>query len=206
MSYLPTVLQVKQLVDTLHRQGEFALIDTLEILERHWHVAELSIRPEHRMVAHTGFLTVARKGARISPRMRHTPEVTAAAPSWTTNRRQSWMRPRSATPRTGGIAGPLWQLCSLAHGSPRHASSRWLPLCGLNLPQPPGSNDPLTEADQLLGFAEALFHDGDYFRAITEYKRFLFLYPADARAGRVQLQIGLLVSAWAAMGRCPQDL
>jgi tRNA (adenine57-N1/adenine58-N1)-methyltransferase catalytic subunit len=78
-SYLPTVLQVKQLVDTLSRQGEFALVETVEILERHWHVADLSIRPEHRMVAHTGFLTVARKGARFFPRMRRTHEVTASS-------------------------------------------------------------------------------------------------------------------------------
>jgi TolA-binding protein len=47
------------------------------------------------------------------------------------------------------------------------------------------------DADQILGFADALFNDGDYFRAITEYKRFLFLYPTDARAGRAQLQVGL---------------
>jgi tRNA (adenine57-N1/adenine58-N1)-methyltransferase len=79
VSYLPTVLQVKQLVDTLYRHGEFALIDTMEILERHWHVAELSIRPEHRMVAHTGFLTVARKGARIPHRMRRIHEPSEAA-------------------------------------------------------------------------------------------------------------------------------
>jgi tRNA A58 N-methylase Trm61 len=79
-SYLPTVLQVKQLVDTLSRQGEFALIDTAEILERHWHVADMSIRPEHRMVAHTGFLTVARKGARFFPRLRHSHEVTESSP------------------------------------------------------------------------------------------------------------------------------
>lgn len=69
------MLQVKRLVDTLFHQGEFALIDTVEILERHWHVAEMSIRPEHRMVAHTGFLTVARKGARFFSRLRHTHEV-----------------------------------------------------------------------------------------------------------------------------------
>lgn len=69
-SYLPTVLQVKRLVDTLHHQGEFVLIETVEVLERHWHVADLSIRPEHRMVAHTGFIIVARKGARFSQRMR----------------------------------------------------------------------------------------------------------------------------------------
>jgi tRNA (adenine57-N1/adenine58-N1)-methyltransferase len=80
VSYLPTVLQVKQLVDTLSRQGEFALVDTVEILERHWHVAEMSIRPEHRMVAHTGFLTVARKGARFFPRLRRTHEVTELSP------------------------------------------------------------------------------------------------------------------------------
>ena len=59
-------------------------------------------------------------------------------------------------------------------------------------PTPPAvSNDPLTDADQILRFADALFNDGDYFRAITEYKRFLFLYPTDARAGRVHLQVGL---------------
>jgi hypothetical protein len=51
-------------------------------------------------------------------------------------------------------------------------------------------NDPLLEADRVLGFADALFNDGDYFRAITEYKRFLFLYPNDGRAGHVQLQVG----------------
>jgi tRNA (adenine57-N1/adenine58-N1)-methyltransferase catalytic subunit len=79
VSYLPTVLQVKQLVDALYRQGEFALIDTVEILERHWHVAELSIRPEHRMVAHTGFLIVARKGARMPHRMRRTHEPSESA-------------------------------------------------------------------------------------------------------------------------------
>jgi hypothetical protein len=56
--------------------------------------------------------------------------------------------------------------------------------------QPASLSDPLLEADQILGFADALFHDGDYYRAITEYKRFLFLHPTDARAGRVQLQIG----------------
>jgi tRNA (adenine57-N1/adenine58-N1)-methyltransferase len=79
-SYLPTVLQVKQLVDTLSRQGGFALVETVEILERHWHVADMSIRPEHRMVAHTGFLTVARKGARFFPRLHRPYEVTESSP------------------------------------------------------------------------------------------------------------------------------
>lgn len=28
---------------------------------RYWHIKEMSMRPEHRMVAHTGFITVARR-------------------------------------------------------------------------------------------------------------------------------------------------
>jgi len=31
------------------------------VLQRTWHVEGQSVRPDHRMVAHTGFLTVARK-------------------------------------------------------------------------------------------------------------------------------------------------
>lgn len=58
-------------------------------------------------------------------------------------------------------------------------------------PQPELGLEPLMEAEQILSFADALFQDGDYFRAITEYKRFLFVSPTDPRAGRVSLQIGL---------------
>jgi tRNA (adenine57-N1/adenine58-N1)-methyltransferase len=31
------------------------------MIERPWHVTEMSVRPEHRMVAHTGFITTARR-------------------------------------------------------------------------------------------------------------------------------------------------
>ncbi|MBI3327818.1 MAG: tetratricopeptide repeat protein [Nitrospinae bacterium] len=57
--------------------------------------------------------------------------------------------------------------------------------------QPSLHTDPLTDPDQILSFADALFSEGDYFRAITEYKRFMFLYPNHPRAGQVHLQIGL---------------
>jgi tRNA (adenine57-N1/adenine58-N1)-methyltransferase len=33
---------------------------TLEVLHRTWHIEGAAVRPDHRMVAHTGFLTVAR--------------------------------------------------------------------------------------------------------------------------------------------------
>ena len=36
------------------------MVETLEVLQRGWHVDGQSVRPDHRMVAHTGFLTHAR--------------------------------------------------------------------------------------------------------------------------------------------------
>ena len=60
-AFIPTALQVKALVDGLHEHGGFAAVETLETLTRFWHVRERSLRPEHRMVAHTGFLVFARR-------------------------------------------------------------------------------------------------------------------------------------------------
>lgn len=59
--YLPTILQVKELRDALRQSREFGLCETLEMLERGWHADERSLRPDHRMVAHTAFLTFARR-------------------------------------------------------------------------------------------------------------------------------------------------
>lgn len=59
VSYLPTIGQVSTLRDALDRSG-FGMAETLEVLQRTWHVEGQSVRPDHRMVAHTGFLTAAR--------------------------------------------------------------------------------------------------------------------------------------------------
>ncbi|HET9077783.1 MAG TPA: tRNA (adenine-N1)-methyltransferase [Acidimicrobiales bacterium] len=59
VSYLPTIGQVSTLRDALDRSG-FGMAETLEVLQRSWHVEGQSVRPDHRMVAHTGFLTTAR--------------------------------------------------------------------------------------------------------------------------------------------------
>jgi tRNA (adenine57-N1/adenine58-N1)-methyltransferase len=61
VGYVPTVMQVKQLVDGLRDHGGFALVQSFETLLRFWQVKNLSVRPEHRMVAHTGFIVVARR-------------------------------------------------------------------------------------------------------------------------------------------------
>jgi len=59
VSYLPTIGQVAQLREALDASA-FGLARTIEVLERSWHVEGQSVRPDHRMVAHTGFLTSAR--------------------------------------------------------------------------------------------------------------------------------------------------
>lgn len=59
LAYLPTILQVSQARDAL-AVSAFGMAQTLEVLQRTWHVEGQSVRPDHRMVAHTGFLTFAR--------------------------------------------------------------------------------------------------------------------------------------------------
>jgi tRNA (adenine57-N1/adenine58-N1)-methyltransferase len=60
-AYLPTTVQVQTLVLALGLR-QFTQIETIEVLTRSWHVTERSVRPDHRMVGHTGFITVARLG------------------------------------------------------------------------------------------------------------------------------------------------
>ncbi len=58
--YLPTVPQVQRLVEALDA-SRWAFVDTFETLHRTWNVEGLSVRPDHRMVAHTAFLVTARR-------------------------------------------------------------------------------------------------------------------------------------------------
>jgi tRNA (adenine57-N1/adenine58-N1)-methyltransferase len=59
LSYLPTIGQVMRLREQLDGSA-FGMAETLEVMQRGWHVDGQSVRPDHRMVAHTGFLTHAR--------------------------------------------------------------------------------------------------------------------------------------------------
>lgn len=59
VAYLPTILQVATLRAELLQYG-FGMAETVEVLQRSWHIDGQSVRPDHRMVAHTGFLTSAR--------------------------------------------------------------------------------------------------------------------------------------------------
>lgn len=59
VAYTPQITQAVQLRDELSGEG-FGMVDTIEVLNRGWHIEGQSVRPDHRMVAHTGFLTSAR--------------------------------------------------------------------------------------------------------------------------------------------------
>jgi tRNA (adenine57-N1/adenine58-N1)-methyltransferase catalytic subunit len=59
VAYTPSIVQATQLRDAL-RATAWLSARTLEVLHRTWHVEPPAVRPDHRMVAHTGFLTTAR--------------------------------------------------------------------------------------------------------------------------------------------------
>ena len=61
LSFVPTVPQVVQTVEALEQATVFGMVETFETLLRTWSVQGRSVRPDHRMVAHSGFITVARK-------------------------------------------------------------------------------------------------------------------------------------------------
>jgi tRNA (adenine57-N1/adenine58-N1)-methyltransferase len=59
LAYLPTINQTAELCGVL-QQSRFGTPETFEIMRRTWHIEGRSVRPDHRMVAHTGFITSAR--------------------------------------------------------------------------------------------------------------------------------------------------
>jgi tRNA (adenine57-N1/adenine58-N1)-methyltransferase len=59
VAYTPSIVQVAHLRDAL-AASSFTMAETIEVLNRSWHVEGQAVRPDHRMVAHTGFLTHAR--------------------------------------------------------------------------------------------------------------------------------------------------
>ena len=60
VAYTPSIIQATRVRETLER-GPYALAATVEVLHRGWHIDGHAVRPDHRMVAHTGFLTHARR-------------------------------------------------------------------------------------------------------------------------------------------------
>lgn len=61
LTYVPTTIQLHQVWQALDANRAFGLIEQFEVILRPWDAAPQSLRPAHRMVAHTGFITTARR-------------------------------------------------------------------------------------------------------------------------------------------------
>jgi tRNA (adenine57-N1/adenine58-N1)-methyltransferase len=80
--YVATTTQLARIVTALRDQGSFAEPAAWETMQRGWHVDGLAVRPEHRMVGHTGFLVTARRladGVHAPPRRRRPSKGAQAA-------------------------------------------------------------------------------------------------------------------------------
>lgn len=59
--YVATTTQLSRIVEALRAHGAFAEPEASETITRGWHVEGLAVRPEHRMIGHTGFLVTTRR-------------------------------------------------------------------------------------------------------------------------------------------------
>ncbi len=59
--YVATTTQLSATVEALRAHGTFTEPQSWESMVRGWHVEGLAVRPEHRMIGHTGFLCTARR-------------------------------------------------------------------------------------------------------------------------------------------------
>jgi tRNA (adenine57-N1/adenine58-N1)-methyltransferase len=65
--YLPTIPQVQTVCEAIAAAPEFFETTTFEVMHREWVIDGRSVRPSHRMVGHTGFITVTRKRGVTAP-------------------------------------------------------------------------------------------------------------------------------------------
>jgi len=61
LAYVATTTQLSRFVEDLRTSGAFTEPQAWESMVRTWHLEGLAVRPDHRMVAHTGFLVTARR-------------------------------------------------------------------------------------------------------------------------------------------------
>ena len=61
LCYVATATQLSRVAEYIRGTGLFTEPEANETMVRGWHVEGLAVRPDHRMVAHTGFLITARR-------------------------------------------------------------------------------------------------------------------------------------------------
>lgn len=63
LAYVATTTQLSKFAEALKESDLFTEPESTETIVRGWHHEGLAVRPQHRMIGHTGFLTVARRMA-----------------------------------------------------------------------------------------------------------------------------------------------
>ncbi|KQZ84326.1 SAM-dependent methyltransferase [Microbacterium sp. Root166] len=61
LCYVATATQLSRVAEYIRSTGLYTGPEASETMVRGWHVEGLAVRPDHRMVAHTGFLLTARR-------------------------------------------------------------------------------------------------------------------------------------------------
>ena len=59
--YVATATQIQKTISSIKKSNKFAEPETIELIVRNWHHEGLAVRPVHRMIGHTGFITVVRR-------------------------------------------------------------------------------------------------------------------------------------------------
>jgi tRNA (adenine57-N1/adenine58-N1)-methyltransferase len=91
VAYVPTAIQLRDTVEALQARADFAEIESFETLLRNWHVKGMSVRPVHRMVAHSAFIIVARRLAGTAQ-----PIAARAEGEQTEDREEGYAEPKEA--------------------------------------------------------------------------------------------------------------
>ena len=106
LCYVATVTQLSRVAEAIRGSGDYTNPDSSETMVRGWHVEGLAVRPDHRMIGHTGFLITAR---RLAPG--HDPARAQASPVEDRLRRR---RLRAWTPGASANATSARRACASA--------------------------------------------------------------------------------------------
>lgn len=80
IAYVATTTQLSRTVEDLRAHGNFTEPEAWESMVRGWHVEGLAVRPDHRMIGHTGFLVRSRRLADgVTPPVRRRRPAKAAS-------------------------------------------------------------------------------------------------------------------------------
>ncbi len=81
LCYVATVTQLSRVAEAIRASGLFTEPQSNETMVRGWHVEGLAVRPDHRMIGHTGFLITARRLApgTVLPELKRRPSKTSFA-------------------------------------------------------------------------------------------------------------------------------